>query len=153
MSIQKPGRHIIKIGEHFLVKYGKNVDFTEGENMLIVHQHTTLPIPALYAMYHHKPSGHNVIIMEFIEGEVLSGRYDNLDVKQKASIGAQLRRHLSELRKIPSAGLYGLLGGRPYLAHSWIFKTRAGPFKSAGAFLEAYFNAQFSDVAPKYYAA
>ncbi|KAI0548658.1 kinase-like domain-containing protein [Xylaria curta] len=138
-------RTIVKIGERYIVKYGKEIDFAEGENMLIVLQHTSLPIPKLYAMYRHEPSGNNVIIMENIEGEVLSKCYDNLDAGQTASIGAQLRWQLNELRKIPSPGVYGLPGIRPYLAHKWIFKKRAGPFNNASDFLEEYFNSQFSE--------
>ncbi|KAI0188771.1 kinase-like domain-containing protein [Xylaria flabelliformis] len=137
-------RKIIKIREIFIVKYGKEVDLAEGENMLIVLQHTSLPIPKLYAMYHHEPSGNKVIIMEHVVGEVLSKCYDNLDAGETASIGAQLRWQLNELRKIPSPGFYGLPGVRPYLPHEWIFKYRAGPFNHASDFLEAYFNAQFS---------
>ncbi|KAH8165040.1 hypothetical protein CIB48_g3187 [Xylaria polymorpha] len=139
------GRVIVKIGEHFIVKYGKDVNFVEGENMLIVRQYTSLPIPMLYAMYKHEPSGNKVIIMEYIAGEVLSNCYDKLDAKHKALIGAQLRSQLRELRKIPSPGVFGSLGGRPYLAYPWIFKKSVGPFHSATDFLEAYFNAQFPE--------
>ncbi|KAI8635309.1 kinase-like domain-containing protein [Xylariaceae sp. FL1651] len=146
LSVQKPGRHIIKIGK-FVVKYGKQVDFIEGENMLLVRQHTSIPIPTLYAMYQHEASGNKVIIMEYVVGDVLSDCYNKLDTESKASIGARLRSQLSELREIPSPGFYGVLGGRPYLEQSWLFKERVGPFDSAGAFLDAYFNAQFSEAA------
>ncbi|KAI1741437.1 kinase-like domain-containing protein [Xylaria scruposa] len=144
-SLETADRTIVKIGNEFIVKYGKKIDFAEGENMLIVLQHTSLPTPKLYAMYHHEPSDNNVIIMENIEGEVLSNCYDNLDAGKIASIGSQLRWQLNELREIPSPRFYGLPGVRPYLAHKWIFKNRAGPFNHACDFLEAYFNAQFSE--------
>ncbi|KAI0436251.1 kinase-like domain-containing protein [Xylaria telfairii] len=140
-----PGRVVVKIGKHFIVKYGKDVDFLEGENMLIVQQYTNLPIPKLYAMYQHDPSRDKVLIMEYVAGEVLSTCYDKLDAAHKASVGAQLRSQLRELRKIPSPGVFGALGGRPYLAHPWIFKKSVGPFHSATDFLEAYFNAQFPE--------
>ncbi|KAI0904867.1 kinase-like domain-containing protein [Ustulina deusta] len=144
-AVRNPGRTIVKIGKRFVVKYGKRIDFIEGENMLIVRQHTSIPIPTLYAMYQHEPSGNKVIIMEYVAGEVLSDCYYKLNAEQKACVGSQLRWQLSELRTIPSPGFYGLPGGRPYLAHDWIFQSRVGPFGWAGEFLEAYFSAQFSE--------
>ncbi|TGJ78620.1 hypothetical protein E0Z10_g10146 [Xylaria hypoxylon] len=142
--VRKLERDIIKIGEHFVVKYGKEIDFVEGENMLLVRQYTSISTPTLYAMYQHEPSGDKVIIMEYVAGELLHNCYGKLDAEQKASIGAQLRWQLSELRNIPSPGFYGLPDGRPYLAHAWTFKTHVGPFDSASDFLDAYFSAQFS---------
>ncbi|KAI0521001.1 kinase-like domain-containing protein [Xylaria bambusicola] len=144
-SQRRRARDVLQIGEQFIVKYGKHIDFMEGENMLIVRHYTSIPVPILYAMYQHEPSGDKVIIMEYVAGEVLSNCYGKLDSEQRAFIAAQLRQHLSELRtKIPSPGFYGLPGGRPYLAHTWTFKRPAGPFASADEFLSAYFAAQFS---------
>ncbi|KAI1426050.1 kinase-like domain-containing protein [Xylaria sp. FL1777] len=136
-------RRVVRFGDHFIVKYGRKIDFAEGENMLLVRQYTNIPIPTLYAMYEHEPSGNKVIIMEYIAGQVLSNCYDFLNAERKASIGSQLRHYLNELRMIPSLGFYGLPGGRPYLPHNWIFKNGAGPFYSAGDFLEAYLESQF----------
>ncbi|KAK5635695.1 hypothetical protein RRF57_011407 [Xylaria bambusicola] len=145
LSRRRRARDVLQIGEQFIVKYGKHIDFMEGENMLIVRHYTSIPVPTLYAMYQHEPSGDKVIITEYVAGEVLSSCYEKLDCGQKAFIGAQLRQHLSELRtKIPSPGFYGLPGGRPYLARTWTFKRRAGPFASASEFLSAYFAAQFT---------
>ncbi|KAF2969182.1 hypothetical protein GQX73_g4378 [Xylaria multiplex] len=138
-------RHVVKFGDHFVVKYGKKVNLIEGKNMLIIHKYTKIPIPKLYAMYQHEPSGNKVIIMEFVPGPLLHKCYSSLDDKQKASVGAQLRRHLSDMRKIPSPGIYGLPGCRPYLAHPCILKRRAGPFKTPAEFFEAYWRAQFPE--------
>ncbi|KAH9909556.1 protein kinase-like domain-containing protein [Xylariomycetidae sp. FL2044] len=143
LSLDKEGRKVVIIDKLFVVKYGKNVDLVEGENMLFVQQHTTLRIPTLYAMYHHASSGDNVIIMEYVEGESLVGRYNDLDHELKMTIGVQLRAHLKELRSIPSPAYFGLPGRRPYREQPWIFKAPAGPFTSADAFLDAYFAAQF----------
>ncbi|KAI1084142.1 kinase-like domain-containing protein [Whalleya microplaca] len=136
---------IIKMGEHFVVKYGKGLNFIEGENMRFVREHTNIPVPTVYAMYRHEASGVNVIIMDFIPGKPLHKCIDKLSPTQIQVIGSQLRSHLAELRSIPSAGFYGVLGCRPYMNISWVFKKEAGPFKSAVAFLKSYFRAQFSD--------
>ncbi|KAI1304374.1 kinase-like domain-containing protein [Xylaria venustula] len=144
MVISNSPRHIVRVGEHFVVKFGRDVEFIEGENMLIIQRYTSLSIPILYAMYQHEASGVRVIIMEYVAGEVLSNCYDSLDASRKAAVGAQLREQLSELRNIPSPGFYGLAGSRPYLAHPWIFKNQAGPFDSANDFLKEYFDAQLS---------
>ncbi|RWA11044.1 hypothetical protein EKO27_g4055 [Xylaria grammica] len=147
-----PGRAVVKIGNYFIAKYGKKINFIEGRNMLLVQEHTTIRIPNVYAMYKHEPSGDNVIIMEYVPGEILQDVYEKLDADKKASVGAQLREQLRELREIPSPRCYGLPApygqqeNPPYLAHSWIFKKRAGPFDTAAEFLDAYFRAQFSEV-------
>ncbi|KAI0412236.1 hypothetical protein F5X98DRAFT_379982 [Xylaria grammica] len=89
--------------------------------------------------------------MEYVPGEILQDVYEGLDANKKASVGAQLREQLRELREIPSPRCYGLPApygqqeNPPYLAHSWIFKKRAGPFDTAAEFLDAYFRAQFSE--------
>ncbi|CAJ2503505.1 Uu.00g108990.m01.CDS01 [Anthostomella pinea] len=130
---QVPGptdRSIVKIGEHFVVKYGKGVDLIEGENMLTIRRLTNIPIPTLYAMCQHS-NGDKVIIMEYVEGESLRNGWNGFTDLQKASMGAQLRSHLKELRNIPTDGYYGLPGGRPYLPQSWMFKHPAGPFATA----------------------
>ncbi|KAI1360725.1 kinase-like domain-containing protein [Xylaria arbuscula] len=146
---RRRARDVIQIGEHFIVKYGKHIDFLEGENMLIVRHHTSIPVPTLYAMYQHEPSGDKVIVMEYVPGTLLSSCYSAMSSAQKASIAGQLRRYLAELRnKIPSAGLFGSPGARPYVAHTWTFKRPAGPFASAGEFVDAYFAAHFSDASP-----
>ncbi|KAI1170281.1 kinase-like domain-containing protein [Nemania sp. FL0916] len=139
-------RHIVTIDQTLLVKYGKTVDLVEGDNMLMMRQKTSIPVPAVYALYQHQPSGDNVIIMEYIPGRGLNSCYSELDSEQKASIGAQLRSQLTEMRSVPSPDFYGLPADppRPYLVHPWIFRTQVGPFGSATEFLNEYFKAQFS---------
>ncbi|KAI1282216.1 kinase-like domain-containing protein [Xylaria sp. FL0933] len=146
MGTQNPSRHTVKVGEHFIVKYGTKINFAEGVNMLIIRQYTNIPVPTLYAMYKHEPSGSNVIVMEYIPGEVLGSCYNSLSPEDRFSIGAQLRQHLGELQNIPSSGYYGRAGARPYQAHDALFVKKVGPFDSANDFLEAYFRAQFLEL-------
>ncbi|KAI1328635.1 kinase-like domain-containing protein [Xylariaceae sp. FL0255] len=142
-QFEKPGRYTVQIGEEFIVKHGKEIDLVEGENMLLVKKYTNIPIPELYAMYEHEPSGNKVLIMEYVKSQPLSELYDEASEEQKAAIGIELRRYLRELRNIPTPGYYGLPGARPYLALPWIFKQSVGPFESDEQFLDAYFYAQF----------
>jgi hypothetical protein len=44
------GMKVASVGEHFVVKYGTNVDL-EGENMLFVQQTTLVPVPRTYALF------------------------------------------------------------------------------------------------------
>jgi len=40
------GRKVVRVGEHFVVKYGVNADILKGENKFFVAQQTTLvPVP------------------------------------------------------------------------------------------------------------
>ncbi|KAI1265502.1 kinase-like domain-containing protein [Xylariaceae sp. FL1019] len=139
-------RLVFKHGDKCVVKLGKGVNLLEGENMLIVQQYTHIPVPALYAMYHDEANDIKAIIVEYIPGKTLLECYHDLSDLQKASIGAQLRSHLAALRKVPTPGLYGRLGDRPFLALPWVFKEQVGPFTSAEEFLEAYFESQFTNL-------
>lgn len=135
------GRHILKMGKHYMVKFGWGVSFSEGDFMLLVRKYTNIPIPKLYHMSQHRDA--QVIIMEYIDGKPLKDMVNTLSYEWKASIGRQLRRHLAELRSIPSPGYYGLPGRRRYLDHHWILKKRMGPFHTSYEFLDAYLTAHF----------
>ncbi|KAI0006689.1 kinase-like domain-containing protein [Xylariaceae sp. FL0662B] len=145
LEVNDDDRGVVKIGEHFVVKYGKELNLIEGENMLFVREHTNIPVPTVYAMFKHEPSKFNIIIMEFISGKPLHTCIGNLSATQRQLVGFQLRSHVAELRKIPSAGFFGVVDRRPYINMSWVFKREAGPFESAVDFIDAYFSAQFGD--------
>jgi hypothetical protein len=65
------GRRVVRVGAHFVVKYGVDVALTEGEHMLFLKQFSTIQIPDVYAIYSHENEKNkrlpiNYIVMENI---------------------------------------------------------------------------------------
>ena len=134
-------RTVVRVGRHFVVKYGQGVDIIEGENMLFVQGRTTVNVPKVYALYTEPGTKKNHIVMENVDGDTLASRWLSLARQQKEVIVAKLRCFYEELRQLPSPGYFGSLGERPLLDE--IFWTREeaprinGPFKSEDALNEA----------------
>jgi hypothetical protein len=51
---ERGGRRVVRVGTHFVVKYGVDVTVTEGHNMLFLKQFSKIQIPNVYAIYSHK---------------------------------------------------------------------------------------------------
>ncbi|KAI3325912.1 kinase-like protein [Xylariaceae sp. AK1471] len=133
------GQVVVRVGEHFIVKYGKNVKQLEGENMLFVKKYTTIPVPQLYAMKTYDEDK-TMLIMENIKGITLRDYMRTMTPTQLQSIGAQLRAQLNELRRIPVPvpGYYGSLGHRPLYD---IYRNREyGPFDTVTEAITANFK-------------
>ena len=45
------GQKVVRLGKHFVVIYGININIIEAENMLFVRKATTIPVPKVYALY------------------------------------------------------------------------------------------------------
>lgn len=135
------GRKVVRVGKHFVVKYGINIDIIEGENMLFVRKSTTISVPKVYALYTDSSTRKNYIVMENVEGETLASRWPSLTESQKVAIVTKLKQCFDELRQLPSPGYFGSLGKRPLLDD--IFYTREktpsinGPFENEDAINEA----------------
>ncbi|KAK4039396.1 kinase-like domain-containing protein [Parachaetomium inaequale] len=103
---------------HFAVKYGEprdGVHLQEGENMLFVQQPSRVPVPTVYAIFHDEGTNKNFIVQEYIPGKLLERVWGGLTSAEKTGIASQLRRHLDELRSIPSPGYYGGIWRQPNL--------------------------------------
>ncbi|KAI1339531.1 kinase-like domain-containing protein [Xylariaceae sp. FL0016] len=129
-------RTIARVGEHFLVKFGDNVDLAEAQNMILVATSSSMAVPKVYAAYEAVQdvlgiyeSKTNVIVMEFIPGVRLSTVYERFDEQQSLSMIALLRQQFDALRSIPSPGFYGALGRKPLQSLFWTRLVRhRGPF-------------------------
>lgn len=147
-------RKVVRVGRHFVVKYGEGIDIIEGENMLYVQKATTITVPKVYALYTETCTGKNFIIMEFIEGDTLTDMWPNLSATQKSNIATKLRAFFHELSQLPSPGYFGSLGERPLLDE--IFWTREkipsinGPFETEQALIEAMAQKYVYDGRPSY---
>lgn len=106
---------------HFVVKCGRSVTLSEGENMLFVRRHSDLCVPTLYAAFRDTESRENYLVMESIAGDSVSMVWDKLDKATKDSVAAQLRTGFDQLRSVPSPGHLGGLDGR---AHHYAGEVR-----------------------------
>jgi serine/threonine protein kinase len=104
---------VVRVGDHYAVKFGGMTTLQEGENMLFVQQSTDIPIPRVYAVFHDKESELDFIVMEYIPGGDLEVRWPTFNTDEKRAIISQLRQQMDELRRIPSPGYYGGVWGKP----------------------------------------
>jgi aminoglycoside phosphotransferase (APT) family kinase protein len=116
--LQDVPNRVVRVGKHYVVKYGAAVSLTEGENMLFVKQHSDIPLPAVYAFFSHQGEDEempvNYIVMEYIAGDTLESRWNTLNNEEKTDVAGQLRKCFTQLRQIPSSGYFGLLGKQPF---------------------------------------
>ncbi|CAM6123373.1 unnamed protein product [Calypogeia fissa] len=131
-------RRVVGIGPHFVVKYGRRIDPTEGQNMLFVQQNTSVPVPRVYAIYTDSSDGTTYIIMERITGDSLQSVWLKLNDVEKTVVSAKLRGSIDQLRRLPSPGSYCRLGNRGLTDEFFGVRGSSivGPFDT-----EAEFNA------------
>ncbi|KAI9736740.1 MAG: hypothetical protein M1834_000944 [Cirrosporium novae-zelandiae] len=137
------GRRIVRVNQHFIVKYGPGVDLIEGENMLFINRETSIPVPQVYAIYSDYLSDKQYIVMENIVGNTLAVEWHSLSRKQKELISNKLRTIWDQLRNLPSPGYFGSLHKRSFRDPLFFSGNRAtslstsGPFDTENAMNEA----------------
>ena len=128
---------VLAVGDHFVVKYGKRLSLEEGRMMLFMQQHTQVPVPRVFAIYH--DDGMNFIVMERIHGHTLQETWHTFDDQRKKKLVTQIKEYLGQMRRIGSPGGYCSLNQQPLL-HS-IFWTPShdcdGPFDTEAEFNNA----------------
>lgn len=143
ISAQRGQRYVVRVGEHYVAKYGRDIDLIEGENMLFVRQSCNIGIPEIYAIFRDQETNANYIIMEYIPGETLTSQWNDLNESVKANIVAKLRIDLDELRRVPAQGYYGKLRRRAYFDEIFMSLEEddqariCGPFETESQFIEA----------------
>lgn len=111
--IKKRGaRCIARVGPRYVVKFGTNVDPTEGENMTFVRQNAPgVPVPTVYAIYKREVTPHTsitYIIMEDVSGHTtLDELWDKISPDQKLAVCARLREAFDSLRATQGLGYFG----------------------------------------------
>lgn len=124
---EQSARKIVGVGEHFIVKYGLQVDLEEGRTMAFVKNKTSAAVPTVYALFHDPESSENYIVMERIHGVRLDILWPSMDDAQKRLVALQMKDTMTQLRKLPSPEVdregrgYCSLGGKPLRDH--IFYT------------------------------
>lgn len=137
---------VVRVGQHFVVKYGGDVKPIEGQCLLYLERNKeflpSLQFPRLYAMF--QEGGRTFLVMEHLEGQPLGDVEDNkpsvwssFSMGEKDIIAETLQRGLQELRSLPrpsEAYLYCGIDGNP-LPDLFNFSPRrtrllSGPFST-----------------------
>ncbi|USP78756.1 hypothetical protein yc1106_06030 [Curvularia clavata] len=106
------GRKVVGVGEHFVVKYGKQVDLLEGETQLFLEQETNVPVPRIYALFQSADQKDSYIVMERIKGSSLASEWPKMNQASKETVSSKLRSIFEEMRKIETPGGYCSVGHR-----------------------------------------
>ncbi|KAJ5939169.1 phosphotransferase enzyme family protein [Penicillium verhagenii] len=144
ISGEDTAQTIVRIGTHYVVKYGLGVNLMEGQNMLFIREKTNIPVPRVYALYSNS-RGQSVIAMEYIAGQTLEAAWPLLSELEKDDILCELRGYCDTMRALPSPKYFGSVGKKKLL--STIFWTDShnpqssdslinGPFDSEDDFIE-----------------
>ena len=124
------GRKVVGVGPFFVAKYGLQVDLGEGRNIIYVAEHTSTPVPRVYALFQDPESKRNFIIMERIHGQSLDKAWLTLTPSQKQEISGKLQTMVGLWRKAPSPGRFCNLDGLP-LSDALFWKgTGDDPFRN-----------------------
>ncbi|KAK5941846.1 hypothetical protein PMZ80_005797 [Knufia obscura] len=143
LSAERGERYVVRIGEHYVAKYGHDIDLIEGENLLFIRESCNIDVPEVYAIFCDEKTNVKYIIMGYVAGENLMSQWEDLNDLTKENIAAKLRAHLDELRRIPSQGYYGRLGRRAYFDQIFMtleddeFDRICGPFETQSQFIDA----------------
>ena len=91
-----------------VVKVGDGIRLSEAASMNFVHSKTSIPVPEVYDAYMDETDSRRcLLLMEYIEGDVLRDVLDTMSLEEKEDIVGQLRGYIDELR-----GVMGTFIGR-----------------------------------------
>ena len=68
---EQSARKVVRIGPHFVVKYGRQIELEEGLDMIYVKNNTSVSVPKIYALFKDVESNKSYIIMQRISGDRL----------------------------------------------------------------------------------
>lgn len=114
----------------------------EAEAFRYVRQHTTIPVPKVYAAAEGR--GYRFFLMEKVEGQCAAYIWKGLNVQQRDVITDQLRDYITQLRTLPSP--YGKricdASGGPVLDFRITCSGRVGPWDNETSFVD--FTTEFA---------
>ncbi len=127
-SLQTPNielryHRVVLVRNKFVVKFGRPPWMTEneGDALLLLRQHPTIPAPRLYAMYYE--DDRLFLVMEYKPGVRLDTVWDRLSENNKLAITDQLHTIFVDVRAIPSPGMFAsVAGGKLRYKYFWSVK-------------------------------
>lgn len=115
-------RKVIRHGDKVTKVNPRGIKPSEAEAMRFVREHTTIPVPCVHA------TTRTSITMDFVEGNMLQDVWNDLSDTERATISAQLRDYLNQLRAIKGSYIGGF--NKSPAVDSRHFSYEGGPFES-----------------------
>ncbi|KAJ9357574.1 hypothetical protein DTO282F9_1422 [Paecilomyces variotii] len=92
--------NIYRVDEKTVVKLCEPFRLAEAEALRYVHSRTSIPVPKVFNAYVDESLNRGVIVMEYVEGEVLRDVWDDMDDGRRKKIVQQLKGFMAQLRSI-----------------------------------------------------
>ncbi|EKJ70509.1 hypothetical protein FPSE_09262 [Fusarium pseudograminearum CS3096] len=105
---------VVKVGEHFAVKFGRTVTLQEAENLRFMSENSKVPVPKFYKTMAEPETGINFIVMEYIDSKTLAEQWPSLEASEKLEIADHLRVILQDLRSLKPPSYLGSLNRKPF---------------------------------------
>ncbi|KXJ89833.1 kinase-like domain-containing protein [Microdochium bolleyi] len=132
----KPASGVITIS-NICIKVKPSVGLAEANAMLLVAQHTSLPVPKVYCAFVHKEV--TFLVMSRLRGTIAQYRWVYRSEESKAKILAQLDQMVIELRSVPvpDQATVSSVGGGPFYDCRLPSGLLWGPFDTIREFHKA----------------
>ena len=124
------GPALARITSTTVLKYGRHVQLCEARNMLFVREKTKIPVPAVIDAWEVEDrraddeGNTTYILMQYIEGRLVSDMWDDLNVNKRRDLLCQLSGYIQALHSIKLNHL-GPIGGGISMALSSLITVRA----------------------------
>ncbi|KAJ5509996.1 Aminoglycoside phosphotransferase [Penicillium expansum] len=92
--------NVFRVDDKTVVKLCDPHRLAEAEALKFIRSKTSIPVPEVYNAYVDKTIDRGVIVMEYIEGEVLRDVLQDMDDMRRQKIISELQQFMSELRSI-----------------------------------------------------
>lgn len=92
--------HVYKVDQNTVVKLIEPPRLSEAETLRFVRSKTSIPVPEVYDEYIDDSIDRGVIVMEYIEGDVLRDVWETMTEEEQEEIISQLRGSMEELRSV-----------------------------------------------------
>ncbi|KAI0198791.1 kinase-like domain-containing protein [Astrocystis sublimbata] len=115
-------RKVIRDGDKAIKVNARGIRRDEAAVMHFVREHTTIPVPRVYAT---TPTS---ITMDFVEGTTLQESWNDLTDEERTNVSDQLRDYLTQLRAVKGSYIGGFARG-PAI-DSRLFDFEGGPFET-----------------------
>ena len=105
------GIRVSRITQNVVVKYGAGVKIQEAHNMRLVAEHTSIAVPQVHDFWEEardlplsESNSVCYIVMQFIDGNLLSKIWSELDKNLRCSVNEQLFAAVSSFNHLPLTG-------------------------------------------------
>lgn len=132
---------VFRVDDKTVVKLCDPTRLAEAEALRFIRSKTSLPVPEVYNAYVDESTDRGVIVMEYIEGDVLQDVIDEMDDDRREKIALELQKFMTELRSF-EGDLIGSVDGSP--CEDPVFCAELGgfgPYKTEHDFNEGLIRA------------